>query len=99
MNAETRWLFGGVSAATVALVGWIVFAQAATDTRQDDRIGEVKAQSNQSDERQDQVLEKIAADQADTAASLREVATTLRLIDERGTQAMLRTRTERGPDR
>jgi type VI protein secretion system component VasK len=89
MNAETRWLFGGVSAAVIALVGWIVFAQAATDQRQDNRVGEVKAQSIKSDERQDQVLEKIAADQADTAASLVEVATTLRLIDERGTRAML----------
>lgn len=97
MNAETRWMIGGVMAAITALVGWIVFAQASTDVRQDDRISEVHAQSVESDKRQDDVLAEISKAQADTAASLREVATTLRLIDERGTQAAIRSREGTNP--
>ena len=68
MNAETRWMIGGVMGAITALGGWIVFAQASTDVRQDDRISEVHAQSVESDKRQDDVLAEISKAQADTAA-------------------------------
>ena len=92
MNSEVRWMLGGVTGAMMALVGWILFAQAGTDGRQDAHVASVKEQSVSSDARQDQVLERISITQTETAVALREVATTLRLIDERGTQAMLRDR-------
>jgi hypothetical protein len=75
--------------AVVALVGWVLLAQAGTDQRQDTAIAAVGFESKRSDDRQDEALTKISGDLADTAESLREVATTLRLIDERGTQASL----------
>jgi hypothetical protein len=93
MNPDQRWFFSGILGAVVALVGWILVAQAGIDNRQDGATAQVREESRLGDIRQDEVLERITVQQTETAAALREVAATLRQIDERGTQAAIRGRT------
>ena len=92
MSADVRWIFSGVMAAVVTLVGWLLISQASVDARQDHETSQVREESRLGDSRHDDILERITVQQTETAAALREVATTLRQIDERGTQAAIRDR-------
>ena len=94
MNPDQRWFLSGILGAVIALVGWILVAQAGIDARQDGETAQVREESRLGDIRQDEILERITVQQTETAAALREVAATLRQIDERGTQAALRSRSD-----
>ena len=76
-DQTTRWLLGGLASAIVVASTLLLGAQAQVDAQQD---------SNSA--RQEKVLQSIVEQQAETAAALREVTTTLKMIDDRGTRAL-----------
>lgn len=86
MHPDTKWILGGIITVAAAMGGWIILAQARTDARQDTHIEQVMVESRADDNRQDGMIERVSQQQTETAAALREVATTLRMIDERGTK-------------
>lgn len=92
MSENLRWIVGGLAATFVMVVGLLVSAQARVDAAQNASIRETREQAVQYDLRQDDLIARISDQQSETSATLRGIAETLRLIDERGTKAFLEQR-------
>ena len=92
MNDIQRWIIGGICGLALTLGAGLVGFQSAVDARQNEAIDSVSEESRREDDKHEAVFDRIAVQQSETAVALREVAATLKQIDERGTQAYLRAR-------
>ncbi len=92
MDEIGRWVVGGIVGISISVLAGVVGFQSAVDAGQDEDIERVRMQAERVDDRHEEVFVGLATKQQETAAALREVAATLKSIDERGTQAYLRSR-------
>lgn len=92
MSEITRWAIGGICGLAISILAGVVGFQSSVDARQYEEIERVREQTERTDDKHEAVFMDLATKQQETASALREVAATLKSIDERGTQAYLRSR-------
>lgn len=92
IDETSRWVVGGIVGIAITVLGAIVGLQSAVDAGQDDDISLVRFQTERTDDKHEAVFLDLAVKQQETAVALREVAATLKSIDERGTHAYLRSK-------
>ena len=91
MDETQRWVVGGILGISFSILAGIVGFQSAVDAGQNQDISRVRSSTERIDDKHETVFMNLAVKQQETAEALREVAATLEAIDERGTQAFLRS--------